>query len=375
MSDNKKWYSLDLGLNNKKESSGTCGCGKTEGSCNSSPKEEELSADEFYEAAINASIGEERHRDGFEQVFDVKMDRRSAFKKLTASLLIGAGAVTTSCSVTTGSDTKEKAQIDWEEQFKGNYKLMTDEEKQGTINRLMRSYELRTHKKINMTAENAAEDVLFGYAFNISKCQGYMNCVSACVEENNQDRNSEMQYIRIHEMKDGEGFKFNKADDNYYHEVPAEGHFYMGTQCFHCDNPPCVEVCPVQATWKEEDGLVVIDYDWCVGCRYCMAACPYDGRRFNWSKPEVPEQEVNKNQHYLGNRMRKKGVMEKCTFCVQRTRKGKNPACVEACPTGARIFGNLLDPDSTIRWVLENKKVFRLKEDLGTEPKFWYFMD
>ncbi|MCL4128678.1 UNVERIFIED_CONTAM: hypothetical protein GTU68_057612 [Idotea baltica] len=126
----------------------------------------------------------------------------------------------------------------------------------------------------------------------------------------------------------------------------------MGTQCFHCDNPPCVEVCPVAATWREDDGLVVIDYDWCVGCRYCMAACPYDG-----------------------NRMRKKGVMEKCTFCVQRSRAGQNPACVDACPTGARIFGNLLDPESTIRWVLENKKVFRLKEDLGTEPKFWYFMD
>lgn len=374
MSDNKKWYTLDLGLNKKEETSGSCGCGKSEGSCNSH-KEEELSPDEFYEAAINASIGEERHKDGFDQVFDVKMDRRTAFKKLTASLLIGAGAISSCTSVTKDDDSKEKAQIDWEEQFKGNYKLMTDEEKEGTINRLMRSYELRTGSTISMTAENAEEDVLFGYAFNISKCQGYMNCVSACVEENNQDRNSEMQYIRIHEMKDGKGLKFDEADDNYYHEVPAEDHFYMGTQCFHCDNPPCVEVCPVQATWKEKDGLVVIDYDWCVGCRYCMAACPYDGRRFNWSKPEVPEAEVNKNQHYLGNRMRKKGVMEKCTFCVQRTRKGKNPACVEACPTGARIFGNLLDPKSTIRWVLENKKVFRLKEDLGTDPKFWYFMD
>lgn len=373
MSEDKKWYSLDLGLKKEKVNSGGCGCGKTEGGCNS-PKEE-LSAEEFYEAAINASIGEERHKDGFEQVFDVKMDRRTAFKKLTASLLIGAGAVSTSCSVTTSGDKKEKAQIDWEEQFKGNYKLMSDEEKKKTVDRLMRSYELRTGKNISMTAENAEEDVLFGYAFNISKCQGYMDCVSACVEENNQDRNSEMQYIRIHEMKDGEGFKFDKADDNYYHEVPAEGHFYLGTQCFHCDDPPCVDVCPVQATWKEEDGLVVVDYDWCIGCRYCMAACPYDGRRFNWSKPEVPENEVNKNQHYLGNRMRKKGVVEKCTFCVQRTRKGKNPACVEACPTGARIFGNLLDPNSTIRWVLENKKVFRLKEDLGTEPKFWYFMD
>jgi Fe-S-cluster-containing dehydrogenase component len=252
---------------------------------------------------------------------------------------------------------------------------MTQEEKQATVDRLVRSHQLRKKENITMSATDASKDVLFGYAFNISKCQGYMDCVSACVKENNQDRNSEMEYIRIHEMKDGQGFKFEEADDNYYHEVPAEGHFYMGTQCFHCDNPPCVDVCPVEATWREEDGLVVIDYDWCIGCRYCMAACPYDGRRFNWSKPEVPKEELNKEQHYLGNRPRKKGVMEKCTFCIQRSRSGKNPACVEACPTGARIFGNLLDPNSTIRWVLENKQVFRLKEDLGTDPKFWYFMD
>ena len=131
MSKNKKWYSLDIGLNKKNESASSCGCGNTQGSCNS--QKEELSADEFYEAAINASIGEERHKDGFEQVFDVKMNRRTAFKKLTASLLIGAGAVSTSCSITSGDDAKEKAQIDWEEQFKGNYKLMTDEEKQATI--------------------------------------------------------------------------------------------------------------------------------------------------------------------------------------------------------------------------------------------------
>lgn len=372
--DSKKWFSLNLS-NKKKESDASCGCGKTSGGCGSHSNQHQLTNQEFDKAAIEASIGDERQRDGFEQVFDVKMDRRSAFKKLTASLLIGAGAVSTSCSVVAGEESKEKAQIDWEEQFKGNYKLMTDEEKEATVNRLVRSYQLRTGKTLNMSSKNAEEDVLFGYAFNISKCQGYMDCVNACVEENNQDRNSQMQYIRIHEMKDGKGMNFGEADDNYYHEVPAEGHFYMGTQCFHCDNPPCVEVCPVQATWREDDGLVVVDYDWCVGCRYCMAACPYDGRRFNWSKPEVPEEQINHNQHYLGNRLRKKGVMEKCTFCVQRSRAGQNPACVEACPTGARIFGNLLDPESSIRWVLENKKVFRLKEDLGTEPKFWYFMD
>ena len=374
MSEKNKWYKLNLGLNRNKKTATTCGCGNSEGNCNSK-KEKKLSEQEFYDSAVDASIGDEREKDVFDQVFDVSMDRRSAFKKLTASLLIGAGAISSCTSVIKSDEGKEKAQIDWEEQFKGNYKLMTDEEKEKTVNRLMRSYELRTGKNISMSAKNAEEDVLFGYAFNISKCQGYMNCVSACVEENNQDRKSQKQYIRIHEMKDGEGFNFNTADDNYYHEVPAEGHFYMGTQCFHCDNPPCVEVCPVKATWREDDGIVVVDYDWCVGCRYCMAACPYDGRRFNWTKPEVPEEEINKNQHYLGNRMRKKGVMEKCTFCIQRSRQGQNPACVEACPTGARIFGNLLDPSSTIRWVLENKKVFRLKEDLGTEPKFWYFMD
>jgi molybdopterin-containing oxidoreductase family iron-sulfur binding subunit len=89
----------------------------------------------------------------------------------------------------------------------------------------------------------------------------------------------------------------------------------------------------------------------------------------------VPLEEVNPNQHYLGNRARKQGCTEKCTFCIHRTRKGRLPACVESCPTGARVFGNLLDPDSEIRWVLANKPVFRLKEELGTEPRFWYFSD
>jgi Fe-S-cluster-containing hydrogenase component 2 len=130
-----------------------------------------------------------------------------------------------------------------------------------------------------------------------------------------------------------------------------------------------------QVTWKEPDGIVVVDYDWCIGCRYCQAACPYYGRRFNWGKPEIPRDEITVRQHYLGNRIRPKGKMEKCTFCIQRTRKGRLPACVEACPTGARVFGNLLDPESEIRYVLKHKKVFRMKEELGTDPKFWYFID
>ena len=136
-----------------------------------------------------------------------------------------------------------------------------------------------------------------------------------------------------------------------------------------------MKACPTKATWQEPDGIVVVDYDWCIGCRYCMTACPYWARRFNWTEPQIPPEEVNPDTNYLGNRPRPRGVVEKCHFCSHRTRKGLQPACQDACPTGARIFGNLMDPTSEIRWVLENKNVWRLKEELGTEPKFWYFTD
>ncbi|UTW63922.1 4Fe-4S dicluster domain-containing protein [bacterium SCSIO 12741] len=332
----------------KKES---CGCGSNSGGCQDHKKP-----------------------DGYDNVLNKSVSRRKALSTITQGLIVGAGLTQTACNMATSTESREKTSMKWDEYFKTNYRLMTDEERGQTVDRLQKLYEMRTGKTVSIGTDAPVENVLYGYAFNVSKCQGYMDCVNACVEENNQDRSTQMQYIRIHEIENGK-VNFDGADDNFFHEVPAAGHFYMGTQCFHCENAPCIEACPVGATWQEEDGIVVIDYDWCIGCRYCMAACPYDGRRFNWKEPEIPEEEINLKQHYLGNRPRKKGVMEKCTFCIQRSRSGKNPACVDACPTGARVFGNLLDPNSQIRWVLENKKVFRLKEELGTEPKFWYFMD
>lgn len=302
-----------------------------------------------------------------------EVDRREAMKMIAASLLVGFTALQFGCTPGSASEAST-SDLKWDEYFKGNFRLMSDEEKAQTVDRLERLYEEKTGKTVNISTDGPIHGVLYGYAFNISKCRGYMDCVRGCLAENNQDRASDMRYIRIHEHKQGQ-MNFDEAMENYNHEVPADGHYYIGTQCFHCENAPCIPVCPVKATWKEEDGIVVVDYDWCIGCRYCIAACPYDARRFNWADPVISAEEVNGNQHYLGNRLRKQGVTEKCTFCIQRTRKGRNPACVEACPTGARIFGNLLDPNSDIRWVLKNKKVFRLKEDLGTEPKFWYFMD
>ncbi len=310
----------------------------------------------------------------FQILQDKPVDRRTALEMAVGMLTAGAGLALTSCNPIASAESKEKAQLNWQEYFQGNFRLMSEDEKTTTVERLERLHELNTGSRINVAKSGPREKVLFGYAFNISKCRGYMDCVRACVKENNQDRKNDVRYIRIHEHKNGQ-FAFEEANDEFFHDVPAAGHFYIGTQCFHCQKPPCVDVCPVSATWMEPDGIVVVDYNWCIGCRYCMAACPYDARRFNWADPMVPAEELNPNQHYLGNRMRRKGVVEKCTFCIQRTREGANPACVEACPTGARVFGNLLDPDSEIRWILKNKKVFRLKEDLGTEPKFWYYMD
>ncbi len=312
---------------------------------------------------------------GANTVFGKSVDRRQALGMLFGLAAAGTQAASACSPLSGATDAEREAKLlEWEEYFKGNFVRMTDAEREETIGRLERLAELRRGVDVRISATPAQPGVVFGYAFNISKCKGYRNCVQACVEENNLDRKAGTQYIRIFEMEQGE-LDLEHADATYQHDVPAEGHFYFGTQCFQCANPPCVPVCPVNATWQEPDGIVVIDYDWCIGCRYCVAACPYWARRFNWGEPEVPAEEVNPVQHYLGNRLRKKGVVEKCTFCIQRSRAGRLPACVEACPTGARVFGNLLDPNSEIRWVLEHKRVFRLKEDLKTEPRFWYFTD
>jgi molybdopterin-containing oxidoreductase family iron-sulfur binding subunit len=193
------------------------------------------------------------------------------------------------------------------------------------------------------------------------------------VDENNSSRNVQIQWIRVLRMKKGE-LNFEKSEHYYSPDkVPEDDYFYVPVSCQQCENTPCIKVYPVKATWKEPDGVVVIDYNWCIGCRFCMAAYPYRARKFNWKEPEIPVDVIKTNVHYLGNRPRMKGVVEKCTFCVQRTREGRYPACVEICPVGARKFGNLLDPESEIRYVLKNFRTFRLKEELNTEPKFFYF--
>ena len=272
-----------------------------------------------------------------------------------------------------GSVSCTKADV--EEFLQKHFREMTEDEKKQVIRRLEEKYLKKYGKKVQISTQPAETGVLWGYGLDLSRCIGCRRCVYACVKENNQSRiKPQLQWIRVIRLKKGSLINLENAEHYYNPEtVPEPGFMYMPVQCQQCENPPCVRVCPVNATWMEPDGIVVVDYNWCIGCRYCIAACPYKGRVFNWAEPNLPAAELNTEVHYLGNRPRMKNVVEKCTFCIQRVRQGRYPACVEVCPTGTRKFGNLLDPNSEIRYLIENKRVFRLKEDFNTEPKFYYF--
>ncbi len=258
--------------------------------------------------------------------------------------------------------------------FRKHFLELSPREVQDRLARLQSDYARRFGQDVHVSALPAQPGVVFGYALDLSRCIGCRRCVYACVKENNQSRNPQIQWIRVLEMEKAKGIDFEDANPYYDPErVPDPDHFYLPVACQQCRTPQCTTVCPVQATWQEPDGIVVIDYDWCIGCRCCMAACPYGARHFNWGEPELPPGELNPDMDVLGNRPRPRGVVEKCTFCIQRARAGRYPACVEICPVGARKFGNLLDPESEIARILKQKRVFVLKAELKTEPKFYYF--
>jgi molybdopterin-containing oxidoreductase family iron-sulfur binding subunit len=336
-------------------------------------------------------------KEGPEEMAPEAKDRRN-FLKSTAFGVLGAAIMGATASLT---PEEAEARVSWAEYFQKNYRLMTDGEKKEAIARLEERYSEEYKKTVTVDDSPAMDGVLFGMALNIQKCIGCRRCVEACVKENNQSRSdaehdSQIQWIRVIEMEKGNFTPTKMQDGNiqtgafagesvgvtlegeHYYEpplVPEKGKFYFPVACMQCEKPPCVKVCPARTTYREPDGVVVIDYNWCIGCRMCITACPYWARRFNWGAPNLPSEDVNPRTHYLGNRPRMMGVAEKCTFCIQRTRKGRYTACVEGCTVGARKFGNLLDPESEIRKIIDKKRVFRLKAELNTYPKFFYFID
>lgn len=258
--------------------------------------------------------------------------------------------------------------------FRSHFKSLSTSEIGQLIDRLEKEYKKEYGKDFSVSVDPPLPNTYFAYGLDISRCIGCRRCVYGCVEENNLSHDPQVHWIQVLEMQKEKGVDFMHSDLYYDHEtVPHDGHFYLPVACQQCENPPCVKTCPVKATWKERDGMVVVDYNWCIGCRCCMAACPYGARHFNWGKPRIPAQDIKTDVHYLGNRPQYKGMVGKCTFCIQRVRQGLYPKCVEVCPVGARKFGNLLDPDSEIRYILRHKRVLILKEALNTRPKFYYF--
>ena len=230
-----------------------------------------------------------------------------------------------------------------------------------------------------------AENDKWGMVVDIDKCTGCQACVVACQSENNVPINEEkafnerraIQWIRIERYWEGE-----------FPNVKAR---FIPIMCQQCGDAPCEPVCPVFATYHNDEGLNVQVYNRCIGTRFCANGCPYHIRFFNFWEPDWPDS--LKNQLNPDVTVRSRGIMEKCTFCVQRIRRSKrdakadgveledgdralNPACVNACPTQALTFGNYGDPDSKVSKVkeeeLENGRGYHLLEQLGTNPNVIY---
>jgi Fe-S-cluster-containing dehydrogenase component len=204
----------------------------------------------------------------------------------------------------------------------------------------------------------------WGMLINLDRCIGCEYCLRACSATNDVAADRPWNIVVPEETSTGRSFFFSRP-------------------CLHCQHAPCVEVCPVKATYVRDDGLVVMDYDRCIGCRYCEVACPYDVRKFNWEA----RSDVNAFVPTWGTpevERRPRGVVEKCTFCIHRIDAGlanglvpgvdpeATPACVNICPVGARVFGDLNDPESPVSKAIAANPTLRLREELGTEPSVYY---
>ncbi|MFC2020657.1 4Fe-4S dicluster domain-containing protein [Chloroflexota bacterium] len=162
-------------------------------------------------------------------------------------------------------------------------------------------------------------------------------------------------------------------------ELPGGGSYFLPTPCMHCENAPCVNVCPVAATYHTKEGLVLIDQRRCIGCRMCMAACPYQRRFFNWGEPELPPEAASIEYSPEHQIPAIRGTVMKCDFCPEMLHRGKPPACVTGCPMKAIYMGDLTDDIASngrdivqLSRFLDENNAYRYKEDLGTQPRLWY---
>ena len=202
----------------------------------------------------------------------------------------------------------------------------------------------------------------YGMVIDLKRCSGCKTCSVVCKVANNIPNDIIWNRVLTEGCE-----RFDSAEGTY----PNLSRTYLPLACQHCENPACTKVCPVGATWKDEQtGIVRQDYDKCIGCRMCMSACPYNGvRSFNLEEPVYHLDFATGDQDVAPHQ---KHVVEKCTFCWPRLAKGLAPACVEACSARARIFGDASDPDSAVSQKLRERSSMRLLEDRDTEPSVYF---
>ncbi|GAB4371296.1 MAG: 4Fe-4S dicluster domain-containing protein [Acidobacteriota bacterium] len=192
-------------------------------------------------------------------------------------------------------------------------------------------------------------------------------CLDACRQAHNVPSIDEARHAIAWIWKEPRRHVLPELEPPWAGDAPHEDE--LPVLCNHCDRPPCVRVCPTGATWRRDDGLVMMDWHRCIGCRYCMAACPYGSRSFNWVDPRPHVAQVDPSFP-----TRTRGVVEKCNFCEERLGRGELPACVVDCPWGCLVFGDLLDPESPVRRRVADRLVARRKPFLGTEPQVLYLV-
>jgi molybdopterin-containing oxidoreductase family iron-sulfur binding subunit len=222
-------------------------------------------------------------------------------------------------------------------------------------------------------AEEAPKGVRLGMVIDMRKFTDKPelldSAISACINAHNvpqfPDKKNEIKWLWK------APFENVFTDQSAYHSSKRVAETDFAVLCNHCDDPPCVRACPTQATFKvASTGIVAMDFHRCIGCRFCMAACPYGARSFNWQDPRPYIKKYNKQ---FPTRM--KGVVEKCNFCAERLALGQEPACVEACKgTGAITFGDLNDAGSELRAVLDKEFTIQRKPTLGTKPSVFYIV-
>jgi len=198
---------------------------------------------------------------------------------------------------------------------------------------------------------------------DLSKCRNARKCMTSC--QNHHQLRPEQHHINVLQMQDA-GYT---------------SPYFMPKPCQHCDNPPCTKVCPVDATFKRQDGIVLIDNERCIGCRFCVAACPYSARVFNWLEPKDSEKHKDVTYNIEANVPQKRGTISKCLFSADRLREDQLPTCVVSCPNGVYYFGDQNEDavtngttGETIRFtqLIEDNAGFTLMEELGTKPRVYY---